>query len=122
MQATARRSAFAALLAALCAHAHAADIGTLFYTPEQRARMDRLRRGEPVVDIAEAAGVPSRKPTVTGYVQRSDGRNTVWIDGRPVVIASPAAKELLDPRMVQPEPSDNVLRIEEHGGKGGKPR
>lgn len=122
MPATVPRSALAALLVASCAAAHAADIGTLFYSPEQRARMDRLRRGEPVAEIAEAAGVRSRKPAVTGYVQRSDGRNTVWIDGRPVVLAAPAGKELLDPRMVQPQPSDNVLRIEERDGKAAPPR
>ena len=123
MQATVRHSILAPLLVALCAQAQAADIGTLFYSPEQRAKMDRLRRGEPVTEIAQESGVASRKPSVTGYVQRSDGRNTVWIDGRPMVIAAPAAKALLDPRLVQPQPPDNVLRFEEHGGKdGGKTR
>ena len=119
MPATAPRSFLAALLVALCTTAPAADIGTLFYSPDQRAKMDRLRRGEPVIDIAEASSAAPRRPAVTGYVQRSDGRNTIWIDGRPVFIASPAAKDLLDPRIVQPQPSDNVLRIEEHGDKAG---
>ncbi len=117
MQATVRHSILASLLLALGAHAQAADIGTLFYSPEQRAKMDRLRRGEPVTEIAQATGAAPRRPAVTGYVQRSDGRNTVWIDGRPVLIASPAAKALLDPRLVQPQPRDDVLRIEENGDK-----
>lgn len=117
MPATVPRSLLAALAVALCAPAQAADIGTFFYSADQRAKMDRLRRGEPVIEMAESAAAPSRRHTVTGYVQRSDGRNTVWIDGRPVVLASPAGKDLLDPRIVEPQPPDNVLRIERHDEK-----
>ena len=81
-----------------CAAA-ALEFGTLFHTPQERARLDRLRRGEP----AEALGArPAKSPVVTGYVQRSDGRNTLWIDGRPVVVTTPKAAPLLDSRKVGP--------------------
>jgi hypothetical protein len=33
-------------------------------------------------------------------VKRSDGRATVWIDGRPVAISDPKSARLLDPRTV----------------------
>ncbi len=43
----------------------------------------------------------SRRPEsadVTGYVKRSDGRNTVWIDGRPVVAGHGQCRALRNPR------------------------
>ncbi|HEY2629203.1 MAG TPA: hypothetical protein VGI57_08740 [Usitatibacter sp.] len=102
------------LLAALClaaAAAGAADLGTLFTTPEERARLDRIRRGDPLVTEGTVpAG--TRAPVVTGYVKRSDGRNTVWIDGSPVAVSRGSAA-LLDPRAVdRPVPSDGTLEVE----------
>ena len=92
----ARRLALA--LAALAATAaHAADLGTLFFTPAEREQLDRLRRGESVESAAPAA---DGRHTVTGYVERSDGRGVVWIDGRPVVVHGGDAKGLFDPRAV----------------------
>ena len=108
------RLSAALLLAAAGPHAVGADeIGTLFNTPEERARLDRLRRGEPVGAVQRDAPASRHRSVVTGYVQRSDGRNTVWIDGRPVVIASPGSRSVLEPGIVQPNPSERVLRVEE---------
>ena len=97
------RHSAALLLAAVAMHAAAEELGTLFNTPQERARLDRLRRGEPVntAQAGTAARSITHRPVVTGYVQRSDGRNTVWIDGRPVLVATPNASRLLDPRVVQ---------------------
>jgi len=101
-------------LAAAClaaAAAGAADLGTLFTTPEERARLDRLRRGD--ASAGEVASTPSRAnaPVVTGYVKRSDGRNTVWIDGEPVSVGRDGAA-LLDPRAVdRPVSPDGALEI-----------
>jgi hypothetical protein len=91
-------SRVALLLATLAAcAAHADDLGRLFYTPAEREQLDRLRRGEEV----QAAAAPSGgRHAVTGYVQRSDGRGVVWIDGRPVVVSGPGAKRIFDPREV----------------------
>lgn len=94
--ATARHSAACALaaLSALAVPASPSDLGTLFHTAEERTRLDQLRRGEP----DPVTGAPARTShEVTGFVRRSDGRATVWINGVPVVVAGPAAKELLDP-------------------------
>ena len=93
--------ALVAILLALAPGAAAAadELGTLFYTPEERARMDKLRRGEPT-ERAPGAAAPSAGPqALTGFVQRSDGRTTVWIDGSPVTVAPRAPK--LDPRSVR---------------------
>ena len=96
-------------LAAPCAGA--VELGTLFTSPEERARLDRLRRGEPEAQ-AQATHRPST-PSLTGFVKRSDGRNTVWIDGVPVPVSRPGSGELLDSRAVGPAPRDeDALRIE----------
>lgn len=105
-----------ALVVALAAAttAAAADLGVLFHTPDDRARLDKLRRGEPT----EAQGpgpVVAAKPEVTGFVRRSDGRSTVWINGVPVTVAGPRGEILLDPRAVR---SPENVKIER--GKGAE--
>ena len=72
----------------------AADpLGRLFLTPEQRVQLDTARaqrdRRLPITAEAEttpAAPIPQGPATVTynGVVRRSDGKSTVWINGKPV--------------------------------------
>ena len=116
MRPAARNSLAVAMLAlaVVAGRAIAADeLGTLFTTPQERARLDRLRRGEPLTPPTEAGAVSRHKPSITGYVQRSDGRNTVWIDGRPVVLASPGdGRKPLEPSIVRPHFSDPVLHVQ----------
>ena len=104
----------AALLAAATGAFAADDLGVLFSTPEERARLDKLRRGETTEAVAAVAG----KPEVTGYVRRSDGRNTVWINGIPVTVAGPRADALLDPRAVR---SPENVKVERGKGAEVKP-
>jgi hypothetical protein len=94
------RAAALALVAALgaCA-AWSAPLGTLFMSPEQRERLDRLRRGETPAEGAPHAATGARE--ITGYVKRSDGRSTVWIDGRPETLANPRAARAMDPEVVR---------------------
>jgi hypothetical protein len=73
-------------------------LGTLFHSPEERARLDRLRRGEPVA--SSAPGEPERPRELTGFVKRSDGRGTAFIDGAPVPVA-PGNTRLLEPEAVR---------------------
>ena len=94
------------LAAPLPALADAGNLGTLFHSAEERARLDKMRRGEPEVP----AGVPG-KPQVTGYVRRSDGRSTVWVDGVPLSVAGKSADVLLDPEAVRAE-EDRDFKIE----------
>lgn len=95
-----------ALIAPAAAAADASNLGTLFHTVEERERLDKMRRGEPEVP----GGVPG-KPQVTGYVRRSDGRSTVWVDGVALSIAGKAADTLLDPRAVRGS-DDGDFKIE----------
>jgi hypothetical protein len=100
-----------ALLAAGAATAAEPVFGTLFFTAEERARLDRLRRGEGETMAAPAPGAGS---AVTGFVKRSDGRHTVWIDGRAVNVRGPQAAAVLDPGAVRDyvDPGEDSLKIE----------
>ena len=85
-------------LCALATAAGAADLGRLFHTPEERDRLDRLRRGEPVA--TEKAGETVRRKQLTGFVKRSDGSGTAFIDGIAVPVDRKGAP-LLDPKSVR---------------------
>ena len=108
----ARRALLACLFALAACWAHADDeLGTLFYTPAEREHLDQLRRGETVESTAAStAGQPH---AVTGYVERSDGRGVVWIDGKPVVVRNPADRRVFDPGHVRAySRSADEVRIE----------
>ena len=103
------------LALALCAPAFAiaaaATLGTLFHTPEERERLERIRRGEPESPAAPATGGP---PAITGFVKRSDGRHTVWIDGSPVTVRGTQAAPVFDTRTVRAysDREEESLKIE----------
>lgn len=106
----AERLLAAALLALAATAAGAAqDLATLFHTPEERARLDRLRRGDAPPERTVA---PRSGSEVTGFVQRSDGRSTVWIDGVPLQVANPRAAPLLDPKAVRGQASGGEVKLE----------
>lgn len=103
--------AFAAL-AAGSLPAGAEELGTLFTTAEERVRLERLRRGEAAAPGMAEAPRPS---DLSGYVKRSDGRGTLWIDGAPVPVDSARAAPLMDPAALRPREPDPALRIEKSG-------
>ena len=100
----------AALLCAGAATAGAAELGTLFNSPEERARLDRLRRGEPA---SPAQGPAGARKEMTGFVKRSDGRGTAFIDGVAVPV-NPGNTRLLEPGAVRgyAERKNEDLKIE----------
>jgi hypothetical protein len=96
----ARVSRLAVLIACAATWASAAaPLGTLFHTPQERERLDRLRRGEAVAAPIAGASEPVRQREITGYVKRSDGRGTAFIDGIPVPV-DPKGSPLLQPDKV----------------------
>jgi hypothetical protein len=64
----------------VAAPARADDLGRLFYTPQQRAELDkrRLSNEPPPEETVREVLV-----TVNGYVSRSSGKTTTWINGVP---------------------------------------
>ena len=68
--------------------AAAAELGRIFFTPEQRAMLDKSRKQNSRVDAAgefkpPAAPVP-QNVSVTGLIRRSDGKYTIWLNNRVV--------------------------------------
>ena len=102
-----RRLVLALVLAASPSIAAAEELRTLFHSPEERARLDRLRRGEPA-ELPAAARAP-RVPAVTGFVKRSDGRDTVWFDGTPKAMSGADASKARE-RETPPTPGIEIKR------------
>ena len=53
-------------------------------------------------------------PMITGYVKRSDGRATIWIDGKPLAVTAPEVASHLDAKAVRAYSgrSDESFKIE----------
>jgi hypothetical protein len=81
------------LLALAPAAAQAQELGRLFFTPEQRASLDARRKAR-VPDKPAAAVVASPVTRLDGYVKRSGGPSTVWINGDPVPDNAPEAPRI----------------------------
>jgi len=77
-------------LACLAPSAHAADLRRLFHTPAERKALDAARANpsQPQKPARENAIRSPEPPRLHGYVVRSDGLSTVWIDGRAVRVAA----------------------------------
>jgi hypothetical protein len=76
------RRALPLLLALATTTAHAEELGRLFFTPEQRQALDARRKAR-LPDKPAAAVVASPTMRLDGYVKRSGGRSTVWVNGEP---------------------------------------
>jgi hypothetical protein len=62
--------------------AHAREIGRLFFTPDQRASLERNRLAPPAPEAAKPAPPPVLgSVSVNGIVTRSSGRSTTWVNG-----------------------------------------
>jgi len=60
-------------------------MGRLFFTPEQRARMDLARQQERSIKIEtdqQENEPPAASITLNGVITRSDGKSTVWINNK----------------------------------------
>lgn len=75
------------------------QMGRLFFTPAERAALDIVRQNSRLPEriitpgaaggdgAEEGASAPVAVPpvvTVDGYVKRTDGKGTVWVNGQPV--------------------------------------
>jgi len=66
----------------------AEELGRLFFTPEQRHALDARRKAR-APDRPAAAASPTLR--LDGYVKRSGGRSTVWVNGEQAEDSSPPA-------------------------------
>lgn len=68
--------------------AEAQELGRLFFTPEQRQALDARRKAR-VPDKPAATVTVSPTLRLDGYVKRSGGRSTVWLNGEPTADEAP---------------------------------
>jgi hypothetical protein len=81
----------AALLFTGSVHAEE-PLGRLFFTPEQRALLDARRKaGVPDPEVAAPTSATTR---LDGYVKRSHGKSTVWVNGQPIPEVAPDAPRI----------------------------
>lgn len=66
---------FVLLFASDCAWA---QLDKLFFSPEDRLKLDVARDR-----ASRIGGADYSAPYIDGLVRRSDGKNTVWVNGRP---------------------------------------
>jgi hypothetical protein len=88
-----KRLLFAALLGLLPLAAAAQELGRLFFTPQQRSALDERRRAR-VPDKPAGAAVAMPVTRVDGYVKRSGGPPTVWVNGDPLAETAPEAPRI----------------------------
>lgn len=76
------------LLAAGASAAAAQELGRLFFTPEQRAELDARRKARVPDKPAAVTAIESPRTRLDGYVKRSNGESTVWLNGQPVPVGT----------------------------------
>lgn len=87
------RRALAVLLLLVAGTAQADELGRLFFTPAERAALDARRKAR-VPDRPAAAVIISPVTRIDGYVKRSEGPSTVWMNGESVLEGSPDAPRI----------------------------
>ncbi len=78
------RIAFSLTIAVLfCNVALATEVepGRLFYSPEERSRLETQRQDAERVDPVESSGSVTSTVRLRGMVTRTDGRTFLWLDG-----------------------------------------
>lgn len=73
--------------------AGAQELGRLFFTPDQRSALDARRKAR-VPDKPAANVVAAPVTRVDGYVKRSGGPPTVWINGEALTESAPEAPRI----------------------------
>ncbi len=86
-----KRPLVALLAAIFCQTLQAQELGRLFFTPEQRDALDARRRARVPDKPAPTPAFVSPVTRLDGYVRRSDGRSTVWVNGDTLDDARPQA-------------------------------
>lgn len=91
-----RRALLLALLTIAGAAQAADELGRLFFTPAQRSALDARRKAR-VPGRPTAAVVTSPLTRIDGYVKRSQGPSTVWMNGESLSEGAPEAPRIEAP-------------------------
>jgi len=63
--------------------AGAEPLGRLFFSPDERARLDQMRNGNASDNAPAGQQPPIEQITLNGLVRRSSGKTTTWINHLP---------------------------------------
>lgn len=80
-----------ALLVLFSQSLQAQELGRLFFTPQQRDALDARRRARMPDKPAPAPLAVSPITRLDGFVRRSDGNSTVWVNGDTANDSTPLA-------------------------------
>jgi hypothetical protein len=80
-----------------CAPLQAEELGRLFFAPEQRNALDARRRAR-IPDKPATTAIESPLTNVNGFVSRSNGKSTVWINGEAMTEGSQPEGVQVHPR------------------------
>lgn len=110
-----RLALLALIFSLLPAAAGAQELGRLFFTPEQRANLDLRRKARmPDKPVAPSASAPLTR--IDGYVKRSNGPSTIWINGESLGESAPEA-----PRIDTARPDSGAVWLNTSEGRGRVP-
>ncbi len=105
------------LLLAGAGAAAAQELGRLFFTPQQRAELNARRKARVPDKPAAVAVVESPRTRLDGYVKRSNGKSTVWLNGDPVPLGKASADARIYPSRTRTD-SVTVRAGEGDGARG----
>ena len=74
--------------------ASAQEMGRLFFTPEQRGALDARRKARVPDKPAAVAVIASPTTRVDGFVRRSGGPSTVWVNGESLPESGPESPRI----------------------------
>ncbi len=95
-------------LGAWAAAAQAQELGRLFFTPEQRAALDERRKAR-VPDKPAAVVVESPSTRLDGYVKRSSGKSTLFVNGEAIPEGAQAESTVIVPDRTRPDRASIVV-------------
>jgi hypothetical protein len=79
-----KRALLLAVLVLVVQPAFPQSLGRLFFTEEQRAALDARRRARVPDKPSAAPALASPITRLDGFVRRSQGPDTVWVNGEPL--------------------------------------
>jgi len=98
----------------------AQELGRLFFAPQERAALDAQRKAKRPEPAAAAKGTPQHIQ-VDGYVLRSEGESTLWLNGESQVRDPRLAKDAEGIGRVALPGTRKGLRVgESYDGASGK--
>jgi len=95
-------------LGAWVAAVHAQDLGRLFFTPEQRAALDERRKAR-VPDKPATVLVESPSTRLDGYVKRSRGKSTLFVNGEAIPEGASTESMVIVPDRTRPDRATVVV-------------